>query len=373
MKLFTDANTYLAFFGIDSNLSSLKELKKLLNDKDSKLELILTQQLLDEYERNIGSRMEQSRENIIKKVLKIKIEQPSYIQEKIEDDVQKILEKVEILKEEKLKDLEKNFSEAEKITEEIFSLATIIPTTTDIIEKAKERWNKGNPPRKKEGADPSYGDAINWESMLATLAEDLVIVSNDPDYAEPKKGEKVINRFLEKEWGKKGKGIALYPQLGIFINTLEKKPVISKEALEKEISSSDVFSIEKPLGYRIVTEERVFPLSVAGTNASVFATMSGITGHVIKAIADEDAYVLSTASTIGLKRPLNHISILGETSVGTISREATRLSDILSVTHTKDLTIKTLDHLNITDLSPKVANPLHIKINPEEDGSKMGI
>jgi hypothetical protein len=54
---------------------------------------------------------------------------------------------------------------ADKIIEDIFSKTLILSRADDIIQKAFWRFNVGNPP----GKDKSYGDTINWETLLATV------------------------------------------------------------------------------------------------------------------------------------------------------------------------------------------------------------
>ena len=295
MKVFIDTNVYLSFFGVDPNLPALLEFKKLLKDKNSKVELIVTQQLFDEYERNVGSIMDMSRQQLAKEAFDLKLVAPEYLEKEFKNDINKIIEKAKLLKEKKLEKLEKSFLETEKVISEIFSLGINIPLTDEIILKAKERCDRGNPPRKIKTSpenNTSYGDAINWESILSSVNDNLIIISNDPDYAELFKKQKIINRFLKKEWNKKGKTIHLYTQLGIFINTLEKEPVIPKEAIEKEIRSSDLISIEKPLAYHILTtEERIFPLSGAVSN--VFSTIPSFSEHAIR--VDESGYLRGVA------------------------------------------------------------------------------
>ena len=70
--------------------------------------------------------------------------------------------------------------QADYVVSQLFWLGTPITTTDEIVEKARLRIEIGNPPGKKG----SIGDAINWESLLATLSsdDDLCFVSDDKDF-----------------------------------------------------------------------------------------------------------------------------------------------------------------------------------------------
>lgn len=69
---------------------------------------------------------------------------------------------------------------ADDILGQLLSKATFIETTSDILQKAKTRFDIGNPP----GKDKSYGDAINWISLLESAPndEDIYFISEDKDY-----------------------------------------------------------------------------------------------------------------------------------------------------------------------------------------------
>lgn len=106
---------------------------------------------------------------------------------------------------------------ADGLIEELFSLGTSIPLTSDIEQAAMRRRALGNPPGKKD----SIGDAVNWESLLATVSdeEDLVIVSADGDYAS-RLDEGAIDEFLAQEWReRKGSDVSLNASLTSLFRT----------------------------------------------------------------------------------------------------------------------------------------------------------
>jgi len=243
MKIFLDTNAYFSCFDTDP-LSQLKELARVVEDKKLKLEIILTEQVAEEFLRGIGERIEQSRKSL--KITNIVLPQNKEISKEDLKTLREAIEKIHKDKEKecikKIEKFEKETLEAEKITHEIFKNAKRISTSKEIIEKAQLRWIKGNPPKKKN--DSSYGDAISWESLLQEKIEDeLVVISNDGDYSETYKEEKIINRFLKKEWEEKtGKKVQLYTTIARFLNDIGNKEVINKKDAEKELKNSEILS-----------------------------------------------------------------------------------------------------------------------------------
>jgi len=96
------------------------------------------------------------------------------------------------------------------------------------INKAIFRYSRKYPPAtpKKNGSDRSLGDDVVWEMILSFfIDQDLIIVSNDCDYAS-ENDSKVIDEFLLYEWGRVShKEIKLYTTLGEFINDYSKKKI----------------------------------------------------------------------------------------------------------------------------------------------------
>ena len=103
---------------------------------------------------------------------------------------------------------------ADELLEELMGLATDIAITPEIIQAAKDRYNRGNPP----GKEGSYGDAITWEALLqhhpgyATL--DII---TDSDYLSPLR-RKELHEFLEREWDAlKHSKVTVYENLSIYL------------------------------------------------------------------------------------------------------------------------------------------------------------
>ena len=86
---------------------------------------------------------------------------------------------------------------ADKLINDIFNKVKCINRTPEIISRARDRRDIGNPP----GKDNSLGDAINWESLLHSVPKnkEIHIISGDRDFHSPLDKTK-LNEFLFNEW-----------------------------------------------------------------------------------------------------------------------------------------------------------------------------
>lgn len=207
-SIFIDTNTYLSFFRLSND--DLNEIKKLLHGVKSKeLTVQVTSQVRDEFNRNregvIFDALQKFRDEKVPmsypklmhgypeyEMLKQKAKEFSSLREKIlrnaEDDA----------RERKL--------EADRLIEQVFQSATMIECGNDILKSSRERMDRGNPPGKKG----SYGDAINWEALLAKVPkdDDLIIISGDSDFTAKLNPDR-ISQFLVDEWKSSGRSTAL--------------------------------------------------------------------------------------------------------------------------------------------------------------------
>ncbi len=234
MNIFIDTNNFLSFYHYSNeDLEELRKLYVLLDNKTVKL--FLPEQVIDEFYRN--------RDNKIADALK------RFKEEKLNDSVPQICKEYEeykILKKSidnffssKAKILERITSDilshnlkADKIIQELFDKAHRIFRTDKIIQNAKLRFELGNPPGKKK----SYGDAVNWESLLEEIpeGEGLFFIADDNDYFSELDKER-FSYFLEREWRQKKKSeIIAFRRLSQFFQ--EKFPHIKLASeLEKDI------------------------------------------------------------------------------------------------------------------------------------------
>ncbi len=238
MNLFIDTNIYLMFYHYSSD--DLEELKKLaVAIKGREVRLFLTQQVKDEFKRN--------RESTIADTLKRFGEQrlgnqfPQICKEYDEyHDLRKAIVWYEETKErmsQKLRsDIENKSLGADKVISELFAKATLFKYEDEILAAARLRMALGNPP----GKDGSYGDAVNWETLLAkTGNEDLFFITDDKDY-KSQVNDTRLAEFLSQEWEEKKSGtLSYYRKLSDFFR--DKFPAIQLASeLEKELAISQL-------------------------------------------------------------------------------------------------------------------------------------
>jgi len=298
MKLFIDTNIYLDYFRAGrEGLASLEALKTLL--KDDRLKLILPLQTKEEYSRNRDNIVEVMRKVLVAKQRDLSDYLPAAPTIKDWDETQDVRSKINKINEPFQKLIDKYDKEtkdesttADKLIAEVFSLANPVVEDKDLLEKAHIRYLKGHPPRK---TDNSYGDAIIWETLLATATDtDLTMVTHDTDFIEERRGKDELKTFLRKEWTAvaKTKKIQLFKSLGEFVNSFEKKQTIKKEIIEKEKIAnsftgsyipSSVFSSGLPSTFTsdfiYDTADRAVRPEPWPTSASVLDVYSGYPGR----------------------------------------------------------------------------------------------
>jgi hypothetical protein len=239
MVLFIDTNIYLSFYHLTSD--DLEELRKLiLLCKQKRVKLLLPKQVLCEFQRN--------RENKIFEAIKVLKEQqlnpqfpqicrqyPEYNQlTKLQKEYMEIYKKLldNIFQDEKT-----NALLADKILSELFACAENVTENDDIISKAKDRFDRGNPP----GKEGSYGDAIIWESVLSVVptGEDIAFISDDKDFLSILNPDE-MREYLVKEWEQnKQSHIEFYRRLSQFTDTHFPEIKLSTE-YEKELLINDL-------------------------------------------------------------------------------------------------------------------------------------
>lgn len=269
MNIFIDNNTLLGYLKPDSNIDSLKALKRLVKTK--KVTLLVPAQLRDEYLRNVGKRTDDARtacKNLGQFLTFLPLEkqkgkadkddvEKKFINERINKEVKEIESKWNAFAEEQRKNWcafiekeeaygEKYIEEADKLISEILDLGKALPDDKAIVDAARLRFLKGNPPKKEKDKEESgsYGDAIIWETLLKTSSgEDLVLISKDKDFFEPSKIGLTLNRLLKRDWAKHNKKtVKVFTYLGEFINTLKDEKKIKPESIEKEKSNQSIRS-----------------------------------------------------------------------------------------------------------------------------------
>jgi hypothetical protein len=199
MNLFLDTNIWLGLYHYAPEI--LDELPRLSAWIDEgRVTLYLTDQVVDEFERN--------REGQVAGVVRLLLEdQPAeplpqlchgYPEHgEMEEAVRRYQEAKDRLVAKLVADAAARTLPVDRIVAGLFPKARRIAITDDIFERARRRFDRGNPP----GKEGSYGDAIHWECLLAGVpdGEDLVFVTEDRDFRS-QLDERALAPFLAAEW-----------------------------------------------------------------------------------------------------------------------------------------------------------------------------
>lgn len=235
MHLFIDTNIYLAFYHFSSD--DLEELQKLLVLLDNKsLTLYVTQQVIDEYERNRENKLADALGRFREIKLNHQYPQlcqayPEYqslrdLQRKFEASHSALLSKLDT-------DIGEQSLKADQLLKSLFRKATRVKRSDNLVERARRRVEVGNPP----GKAGSLGDAINWESLLDGVpdAQDIYFIADDGDWASALDRYQ-FKAFLFNEWAlRKSACIFYYRRLATFFK--ENFPDIKLATeLEKELA-----------------------------------------------------------------------------------------------------------------------------------------
>ena len=199
MKLFIDTNVFLLFYHLGSD--DLEELKKLIElIKQHEIDLIVTQQVLDEFYRNRESKLKDAFKRLSD--LRFNPSIPSFCKHypeytKLTELLKNASKQHSKLIDSVKRDALSNSLKADGLIEQLFQLAGTITYNDEIYRRALMRVKVGNPP----GKAGSVGDAVNWECMLhhTERDDDLHLVSGDADYVSALDSSN-LSEFLKREW-----------------------------------------------------------------------------------------------------------------------------------------------------------------------------
>ena len=254
--IFIDTNIYLRFF--DSNQ---KQFKKLLNqllkiDKD----LFVTNQIVDEVERNKLSVFEKSITNYKSKIKIESIILPEHFamdsnnfdilnwnkkREELENQNMLLSEELEAIFTENLLKISSSSDSVSLKLKSIFK-NKIKESEVEYL-KAKKRKEIGNPPGKH---NDTLGDQITWEQFLnkIQMAEEAWIISNDFDYFTLYNKRIYLNAFLYSELLNKNPNIKincfsmLSDGLKSYFEKTHQENFIRKDELEEIKREEKLFS-----------------------------------------------------------------------------------------------------------------------------------
>lgn len=287
MNLFIDTNIYLNFY--DFSNDDLEELHKLAAlIEHGEVTLLLPEQTLDEFWRNHESKLD----TVISRFRSSKLDDrfpqicKSYGEYQAMRDA---IRSYKLAKSNLLANLQADIGsgslKADAVIKELFDAARPIERSSEIVDRARLRYDLGNPP----GKDGSYGDAVSWESLLSEIgeSEDLCVVSDDKDFKSKSDSSK-MSPFLIREWSDSDRGeLLFYERLSLFLK--DKFPTIhvaheaEKELLIKALSESRSFAKTHEIVDRL---SKYAGFSVAQANDLLSATVSN--PQVMWIASDED-------------------------------------------------------------------------------------
>ena len=257
-SLYLDTNIYLSFYHLTND--DIEELRKLLLlVKSKELILYLPVQTKDEFYRNRDSKiadgLKKFNENRLNKIFPQMVKDYSEEYDLMRKSIKAFEKNKQIIVEKLRKDVVAQSLNADKIIQDLFKVATEIENSSELIQKAKNRYDFGNPPGKKG----SYGDALNWESLLTKIEvfDNFFFISDDGDYFS-EFDKNLFNSFLMKEWEEKMHltDFKSYKSLSGFLK--ENYPTITiesenrKDELILELQSSGNFATSRSVLHKIV-------------------------------------------------------------------------------------------------------------------------
>lgn len=240
-NLFIDSNIWLSLYHFtNDDLVQFSKLKDMVNKS---IRLFIPQQVYDEIARNREAKLKDALKAFDIKTFRF----PAFCKGYPEFDTVKsaynsFMNQVNTWKKTINADIETHHLPADETIMQIFETVELI-SCQDYVDKAYMRYRIGNPP----GKDNKYGDAINWECLLANVpnGEDLYFISADKDYCSELADER-IKDFLRLEWRRvKGSEIHYYKNLVPFltenISDIKLEAEAEKQNLIDQLSNSGSF------------------------------------------------------------------------------------------------------------------------------------
>jgi predicted nucleic acid-binding protein len=246
MNLFIDTNVYLSFYHLSND--DLEELNKLIVlVRTKKIGLFVPEQVKHEFLRNRENKIADALKRLRDQRLNLQFPQICKDYEEFEAlrSLQREYEKkhADLLKKIN-RDVSSKALKADSTIQELFKLATTIPTKEQILDKARTRVDLGNPP----GKNGSLGDAVNWEALIITVKndQDLYFITDDKDYYSVL-DDKFFNEFLLYEWAdNKSSKLMYYRRLSEFFKMhypdIRLGTEFEKDRLIRELAQSGSFA-----------------------------------------------------------------------------------------------------------------------------------
>jgi len=265
ITLFVDTNILLSFYHLTSD--DLEELRKLVALIDTtKIELVLTEQVKDEFKRNRAAKIVDAMKKL--QETKFRLTFPAFAKDYPEyNELRTLLDKAGKKHAELVETVTEDATEgalnADALISDLFQKAAIIPVTDKIYLAALKRVRLGNPP----GKENSFGDAINWECLLATVGEgvDVHLVSEDKDFRSQL--SPVFSEFLDEEWKtRKGSSIFFFSKISDFFKatfpSIKIASEVERDMLIDDLRNSGSFATTHFVMARLLKHTDFTPLQI---------------------------------------------------------------------------------------------------------------
>lgn len=230
-NVFIDSNIWLSLYHFTND--DLEQFGKLKGLNGTDIKLFVPQQVCDEVRRNREAKLKDTFKRFEIKSIQFPAFCKEYEEyEQFSKDYDDILYRYTTWKAKINTDIKNQSLPADKTINDFFE-ATELLECDSLVEKAFIRYRIGNPP----GKDNKYGDAVNWECLLASVpdGEDLYLISSDKDYRS-ELFDDTINPFLENEWKrKKHSNIFFYKGLVPFLSEHFKDIQLRSEQEKQEL------------------------------------------------------------------------------------------------------------------------------------------
>lgn len=216
VEVFIDTNILLQFY--EATRADLREIEKMLAlASNGKMRLLVSPQVRDEFLKN--------REGVIEKALqqlhkhKFRIDVPNlYTGLPSWEPLMEGMHALEKTRKELLLEardaIANDALKADRAVRTLLQLAGSEPPDDELVERARLRIDRGNPPGKK-----GLGDAINWEWLMDTVrpGSDIHIITDDGDYSS-RMDRGLPSEFLGNEWRSRKRGeLCVYGSLLEFV------------------------------------------------------------------------------------------------------------------------------------------------------------
>ncbi len=303
-NVFIDTNVLLSFYHLTSDdLEELNKLAVLLERNE--ITLWLTEQVKSEFWRNRENKIADALKGLKQQRLNLQFPQLSRgydeytelreLQRRYGEKHARLLQKIG-------EDAENHTLKADETIRRLFQNAYDIPLSSQIVDKARDRVQIGNPPGKRN----SLGDAINWETLLEEVppGEGLHFITDDQDYFSSL-DESKFNEFLLREWSATTTAsFSFYRRLSTFFEDnfpdIKLAAELEKEFLIQKLAASASFAethttISKLNSYTEFTADQV----------NEFADAAIMNDQILLILRDSDVSDF-LKSVVAMHRPRMH-------------------------------------------------------------------